>query len=144
MGKMGIGGGSLRLMIKSMLLWTLTALALLTFFSFILSRTDTGSDVIGYVSSGISFLCAVAAGAASAKKNRDRPLLQGLLTAIVLVILLLTMGFLAHGQDLNASGILSVVTFTISGVLFGLVMFGSFRRKKSKKGLKRSRAFRKG
>ena len=144
MGKMGIGGGSLRLMIKSMLLWTLTALALLTFYSFILSRTDTGSDVIGYVSSGISFLCAVAAGAASAKKNRDRPLLQGLLTAIVLVILLLTMGFLAHGQYLNASGILSVVTFTISGVLFGLVMFGSFRRKKSKKGLKRSRPFRKG
>lgn len=143
MGKIGIGGGSLRLAVRSLLLWTLTALTLLTLASFVLSRTDIGSDVIGYVSSCISFLCAVAAGAASAKKNRDRPLLQGFLTAVVLVILLLTVGFLARGQDLNASGILSVVTFTISGVLFGLVLFSGSRRKNSRKGLKRSGSFRK-
>ena len=144
MVKKGIGEGSLRLIFRSLLLWTTTALLLLTLASFYLSRSGLGSDVIGYVSSGISFLCAVAAGAAAAKKNGDKPLLQGLLTAVFLVITLLTLGFLARGLDLNGSGILSVVTFTISGVLFGLALFRSRRRKGSGRSLKKSVMHRKG
>jgi putative membrane protein (TIGR04086 family) len=131
--KNGIAGGSLRLILKSLLLWTASALALLTIASIILSTTDIGSETVGYVSSAISFLCAVAAGTATVKQNGDKPLIQALVTAIILVILCLTMGFLARGHELNASGILSVVSFSISGVLLGSVLTGNKRRKTRKR-----------
>lgn len=60
---------------------------------------------------------------------------RSLVLALSLLILLLTLGFLIGDKQLEPSGVLSVVTFTISGVLFGSVVMGKIRpgRKKQRK-----------
>ncbi len=80
------------------------------------------SSALGYVSSGISFLCALAAGAACGRgEGRAR---AGLLCGLVLVLLLLTLGFLIAGKAMAPSGILRVVSFTFAGCLAGSLLFG--------------------
>lgn len=133
MGKRERGAAGLRSLLRALLAWCAAAAVLLVGAAWILAGSDTGSEAIGYVSSGISFLCAAAAGALAVGKG-DRLLLTCFVTAVALLILLLTVGFLIRGADLNPSGILSVVTFTVAGVFFG----GVFLRKKKKKPGKRS------
>ena len=88
---------------------------------------------MGYLSSGISFLCAAAAGSAAAKKSRTKSLLTALLTSTALVISLLTVGFLIKGREMDPSSILSVVSFTYAGVIFGmLVLYRPSRNTKKK------------
>lgn len=134
------GGVQIRLALKSLCVWTAAALIMLTAASLVLSRTGVGSQVLGYVSSALSFLCAAAAGAAAGKRT-DRPLAQALVTAIALVILLLTIGFLARGRELNASGILSVTTFTIAGTLAGALLFAGKKRSRRKAGILKKPGF---
>ena len=133
MGKFAKDSGSLRVLLRAISVWCVFALALLILSSAILSRIGTGSDSLGYVSSCISFLCAAAAGSAAAGKG-DRLFVSGLLTAGVLLILLLTVGFLIRGREMDPSGVMSVVTFTVAGVFFGSV----FLRKRQKRSGKRT------
>ena len=105
--------------------WFLSAFVLLTAAALTANLTGMGEQGIGILSSALSFLCAAASGWAAAKKQRANRLLTALITSTMLVVLLLTVGFLIRGTELNPSSILSLVSFTYAGVLFGaLILYG--------------------
>ena len=136
--------GSLRLLLRGMLVWIITALALLLMLSFILARVGTGSEILGYLSSGISFFAALAAGIACGGGKTGNGLLQGMFMALVLILTLLTVGFLASQRQLDPSGVLSVVSFTAAGVLLGNLMSGGKKSARRKRAKNRFRVGRKG
>ena len=67
-------------------------------------------------------LAAVGAGIAAAKKRRTGAVYTALLSAAVLVTALLTVGFLIAGEKLDPSAVLSLVSFSFAGCLFGAVV----------------------
>lgn len=113
----------LRFLPKALLGWVISAAVLLLLAAGIISKSTFSSASLGYVSSALSFLTALTAGAVAGRTRKGGALYAGLLTAAVLVICLLTAGFLAKGQDMEPSGILSVVSFSFAGCLFGSVFF---------------------
>ena len=102
--------------------WLLSACVLLFAATLAANLTGMGEQGMGILSSVLSFLCAVASGWAAAKKQHANRLLTALITAAMLVVLLLTVGFLIRGTELNPSSILSLVSFTYAGVLFGALI----------------------
>ncbi len=120
-------------MLRAVLVWGASAILLLALTSLVLAKASAGSEILGYCSSAISFVCAAAAGFSATQQRRDMPFWQGLTVALVLVILLLTLGFLIKGRDLNPSGILSVVSFTFAGALIGVLAARKGRGKRRKK-----------
>ena len=102
--------------------WLLCACVLLTAATLAANLTGMGEQGMGILSSVLSFLCAAAAGWTAAKKQRKNRLLTALITAVMLIVLLLTVGFLIRGTELNSSSILSLVSFTFAGVLFGAMI----------------------
>lgn len=126
--------GSVRALLRAVLVWGACAFLLLALASLILTKASAGSEILGYCSSAISFICAAAAGFSASQQRRDMPLWQGALIAIILVILLLTLGFLVRGKNLNPSGIMSVVSFTFAGTLLGALAARKGRGKKRKRG----------
>lgn len=102
--------------------WFLSACLLLCLTTLIANLTQMGEQGIGYLSSLCSFLCAAAAGIAAARRSGTSRFLTALLTATALVILLLTVGFLAEGQKLDPSSVLSVVSFSYAGALLGSIL----------------------
>ena len=117
----------LRLLLRSILVWLTTAFLLLLLSSMILARIGAGSAVLGYLSSAISFLAAIAAGIALGRGRREGLLLRALLFALLLVVLLLTAGYLIGEKEICPSAVLSVVSFTFAGAAAG-AMLSSARR----------------
>ena len=124
----------MRALLRAVLVWGGSAILLLSLTSLILAKARAGSEILGYCSSAISFVSAAAAGFSASQQRRDMPLWQGLVIALCLVILLLTLGFLIRGKDLNSSGIMSVVSFTFAGVMLGGLAARKGKGKKRKKG----------
>ena len=122
----------LRFLLKSFIAWAVSALILLLIASFIVSKTSMGRGAIGYVSSIVSFLAALSAGAFAAKEKKVGGFYTGLMTAAVISTLLLTVGFIIEGAEIESSGVLSVVTFTFSGCLVGSVFFGTQKNRARK------------
>ena len=102
--------------------WLLCACVLLLLTTLSANLTGMGEQGIGYLSSLNSFLAAAAAGLAAAKRSRAPRLLTALMTGTALVILLLTVGFLAKGEEMDPSSVLSVVSFSYAGVLLGAML----------------------
>ena len=113
---------------KSLLNWIAAAAVGLLLAACLVDRGVIPYSSLGYVSSALSFLAALFAGA-GAKKGEGN-LISVIVCAAALVIVLLTLGFLIGRSDLSSSGILSVVTFTISGFVAGALLFS--KRKKGK------------
>ena len=134
MGKNMMIPGGLRRLLRALMTWAVSALLLLLAVSLILSRGKAGSALLGYCSSAISFLSAAAAAYFASDRKQDRPLLRGLLLALFLVIVLLTLGFLVREKEMNPSGILSVCCFTFAGTLLGGVLSPRGKRRKRTKG----------
>ena len=116
------GRGELRFLIRGILAWIITALTLLAAASIIFSSSYISSEFLGYFSSAISFFSALAAGLAACRRETKGLIYRALLTGAVITILLLSVGFAYEGQNLKPGGILSVVSFTLSGLLLGAVM----------------------
>lgn len=112
----------LRSLFLSLSVWILSAFLLLVLSSFLLARSEAGSHVLGYVSSSISFLSALLASVSFAVSGGKKSLVSALLFGLLLVIFLLTLGFLAGERSLDPSGVLSVVSFTFAGVLLGCLL----------------------
>lgn len=102
--------------------WTLTAVPLLLICAFIVSTYSVGSDKLAYISSAISFISAAFAGKSAAANRKGGTFASGLTTACFVVVLLLSMGFAIDSKAISVSGIISVVSFTFSGCLFGSVV----------------------
>lgn len=112
--------------------WALSAIVLLLIASMIVSRASIGAGTIGYISSAISFLAACFAGASAAQHRADGGIYTGLITAAAISTALLTIGFIVEGAEIEASAVLSVVTFTFSGCLVGSVFLQRNGRKNKK------------
>ena len=114
--------GSIRLLLRAFAVWVIAALCLCFAAACLIRAGRLPSSGYAYFSSALSFLCALAAGAAgSAGQGRLR---SGLLCGAALIVVLLTLGFLIAGREMETSGILSVVSFTMAGSLAGSVLFG--------------------
>ncbi len=122
----------LRMLVRALCSYVLSAFLLLVFASFLLSRSDVGSHVLGYVSSVISFLTSFLSTRLLLRSQKSQSLFSSMLFGFILVILLLTLGYLAGDRSFNPSGVLSVVSFTFAGVLLGgLLPFRLSPRKSS-------------
>ena len=77
---------------------------------------------LGIMSSAVSFSAAFAAGFIATRSCTASRLFISLTTATALIIFLLTVGFLIKGEEMNASAILSIVSFTYVGVLSGSIL----------------------
>ena len=113
----------LRLLLRALAVWLITALLFLLFSSLFLSSSGASSSSLGYLSSAISFLSALAAGIACRRANKNLGFPAAAAVALFLLIVLLSVGFLASDRPLDPSGVLSVASFTLAGVLVGALFF---------------------
>lgn len=118
---------------KIWLAWLATAAFLLLLFSFALSRTATSEKALGYAGSVLSFAAACAAGVQSAKGRKGPPLVCGLLCAVSLVLPLLLCGVLIDRSSLSADSVMSLVSFSLAGALFGSVFLSGRAKKKRRR-----------
>lgn len=121
----------LRVLVRALCVYVLSAFLLLVLTSFLLWRSHVGSASLGYVSSAISFLAAFLSSRFLLHSLKESSLVPALLFGLFLVIVLLTLGFLAGERSLDPSGVLSVVSFTFAGVLVGsLLRFSASGKRK--------------
>ena len=106
------------------LAWLVTAAALLPLFSFFLDRFSATERTLGFVSSALIFFTACAAGKRAAGGLMRSPLLCGVLCAASLVLPLLLCGFLIDRSSFSSDSILSLVSMSFAGALFGSVILG--------------------
>lgn len=102
--------------------WLIGAAFFLLAATLIANAAGIGERGLGYLSSAISFLAAVTAGVSAGRRRLSAGFTAVLLTAAALVTLLLTVGFMINGEEMNASAILSIVTFTYTGVAVGMLI----------------------
>ena len=105
-------------LIKAAAIWLITAMILLLLSAGIISAMNLSSSSVAYFSAGVSFLSAFSA-AFTACKGKSGKMKYGLLTGLVLTVLLIMLGFIVEGKELSADGVLSVVSFTMTGALAG-------------------------
>ena len=109
-------------LISAVVAWLITAFILLIICTVLLSELGCSEQSLGYTSSIISFLSALAAGITASKKRKSGTIYTALLTASVLIIALLTLGFMIDGSALQPSAIMSIISFTFSGCLVGIIL----------------------
>lgn len=119
------GNVLLKSLARTWLAWLTTAAVLLLLFSFLLSRSNSSERVLFYFSSGLAFLTACCASAYAGRKSTLAPLLSGLLSAVVILVPLLLLGFVLDGSRFSHPALLSLISFTLSGALLGSVFFGA-------------------
>lgn len=126
-----IGISELRFLASAAAGWIISALILSLLTGLCLSMLKVEEAAMGYIISALSFSSAVYAGAAAMRARKRGALYTGLLSGLVITVFSLTIGFVIAGNEILSDGVLSVVTFTISGALVGSVFFsGVWRAKK--------------
>ncbi len=93
----------MRMLARALFAYLLASFVLLVLASFLLSRSGAGSDILGYVSSAISFLAAFLSTRVLLRSQKALSLYTAALFGVLLVILLLTLGFLAGERSLDPS-----------------------------------------
>lgn len=121
-------GGFGQTLLQGLLAWAAAAVVLLMIASLLIAKGKIPYHAVGYLCSLMSFLAAAYAGA-RVERSGSGGFLSALILSVFLVIVLLTLGYVIGGNKMSPSGIISVVSFTISGCLLGCVLFG---RRKSK------------
>ena len=110
--------------------WIIGAAVLLLVAALIASAAEIGERGLGYLSSAVSFFAALTAGLFAVQRRSCARMPILLITASSLVIALLTVGFIIRGEEMDASAILSVVSFTCAGVAAGIFIRPGRNRKK--------------
>jgi putative membrane protein (TIGR04086 family) len=111
-------GGSL---LRAAAAWMLSAPVFLALAALAANVTGAGERSIGYISSAVSFLSAAAAGYNAMRNQKSAGIAAALITATAIVIMLLSVGFLIKGEEMNASSMISLVSFTYAGILVGAI-----------------------
>ena len=117
--------------------WLLTAALLLFPAAALVHARSMSAQTLAYVSAGISFLAALAAGAAAGRQGGGGALVTAFLTGMALIICLLTVGYLIRGAAPEPAGVLSVASFTMAGCAVGAVCFSGPPRRSGMPGSKR-------
>ena len=125
-----IGKLRMRFLGRAWLAWLLTACILLLFFSFLVSRTSASEQTLAYLSSALCFLAACAAGRQAAREQKSGVLICGVLCAASLVAVLLLCGFLIDRDSMSSDSVLSLVTLSFAGALFGSVFLSGRTRQR--------------
>ena len=127
--------GELTALLVSIPAWLVCALLLTSIASLINNRAGLSLRDLGISSSVISFISACSAGCACIRARKAKRLVTGLICSSLLVILLLTCGYIISGSLPEQGAVISVTTFTLSGSLFGSVFCptGGIIRRKTKK-----------
>lgn len=129
-----IGKLRLHFLGRAWLAWLLTVCILLLVFSFLVSRTSASEQTLAYLSSALCFLAACAAGRQAARGLKCGTLLCGALCAASLVAVLLLCGFLIDRDKMSSDSVLSLVTLSFAGALFGSVFLsGRIRQRPRRK-----------
>ena len=123
--------GELLFLVKALTTWFVCAVSLCLLFALVICKTSVDSSYIGYFSSFISFVCAVAAGYKAYTSRKGNSIYTALFTAVFLIIVLLSIGFIVTEESLKSASVLSVGTFTFVGVLTGAQLLPSLKSKKS-------------
>lgn len=121
-----------RFLLTAVVTWLAASLLCVLLCALIVQLSDAAAGTVGYISSALSFITAAAAGARAAGVRGRGAVYTGLVSGVVIITLALTLGFIIAGQEIAADGVLSVVTFTLSGTLVGSVFFAG-RGKGTKK-----------
>ena len=129
--------GSVRALGHCLLAWLAAALILCFLTACVIRAHGVRSENFGYISAGLSFLCAAFAGAAGSRG--EGRLGAGLLCAMTLSIVLLTAGFVCSGGRLDPSAVLSVVSFSFAGCLAGSLLFGGREGKPAQSAFKQKK-----
>ena len=116
--------------------WCACAAALLLPAAAVLSLRESTVQSLSYTSAAISFLAAFAAGIAVGKGRQRGVFPCALLTALVLIALLLTVGFLIRGSAPEPAGVLSVTSFTLAGCAAGTLLFSTSGKKRDRVSVK--------
>lgn len=123
----------IRFLPDAILMWFLSSIVLLPLATAAAEISKCGEIGLAYISSALSFLTALAAGAKAMKTRKKNAVVTAFISSLLIIIIALTLGFVIAGERLQADGILSLVTFTFSGALVGSVFFsaGSVKQKRS-------------
>ena len=111
--------GELLFLFKALVTWLTVGIILSLILSIIISQTTLDSSYIAYLSSIISFITAVFAGFRAMSARRKGKLYTALFTAGFLIIFILSVAYIIASGEIIASGLISVISFTFSGVFFG-------------------------
>lgn len=123
----------IRFLPDAVLTWFISALILLPLAAMTAQLVKCGEAGLAYISSALSFMTALAAGAKAMHTRKKKAVTTAAISAMTIIIAALTLGFIIAGDKLQSDGILSLVTFTFSGALVGSVFFsgGSAKQKRS-------------
>ena len=126
-------------LLKAAGVWLMAAMLLLLTGAGIISAMNLSSSSVAYFSAGVSFLSAFAAafGACAGSSGRIK---CGLLAGLALTVLLIMLGFIVEGKELSADGVLSVVSFTMTGALAGGIFAPASRRNRGKRVFRKKRS----
>ena len=119
----------IRFLPEAVLMWFLSMLVLLPLGALTAELIKCSEAGLAYISSALSFLAALAAGAKAIRARKKSAVSTAIISALTIIIAALTLGFVIAGDKLQADGILSLVTFTFSGALVGCVFFSGGRVK---------------
>lgn len=135
MERKGAEAIDIRYLLSSLLFWMMCSAIMLPFAALGAHIFKCGETALAYISSSLSFVSALLAGAKAMHTRKRNAIGTAFVTGVCIIILALTLGFIVAGEKLDAAGILSVVTFTISGSLVGAVFFPGQKKQSRRKGL---------
>ena len=120
--KLGLKENLLSDLLSGLLWWLAAAVLLILLGGALLARGAIAYSGMGYLCSAMSFAAALIAGIGIGRRGAG--LLRAAVFALALVVLLLLLGYLLSDGQLSSSGILNVVSFTVSGCLLGVILSG--------------------
>ena len=135
MEKKGAEAIDIRFLLSSILMWVIVAAILLPFAALLAQVLQVGENTLAYISSFLSFAAAIFAGAKAMHIRKKGAVGTAFVTGVCIIIIALTLGFIIAGDRFDAAGILSLVTFTLSGALVGAVFFPGQKKQRRKKQL---------
>jgi len=112
-----------------LLTWLLAALTLLLLVSLAFIRFPASARLLAWAEAAVCFLAAAAAGRVAGQGSEKR-LLRGLAVGLALCLVLPGLGFLIDADRLNRDALLSTVSFSLSGALFGAVVLSGGRSRR--------------
>ena len=118
------GSPWLRFLGKVWLSWIMSAAVLLPISSLIISRTPCSERAMAVICSVLSFLTACSAGRRGARDQKLNRLVCGFLCAAFIILPLLLCGLLIDRRALSPDSVLSLVSLSFAGSLFGSVFLG--------------------
>ena len=119
-------------LLSAMLFWMLCSIIFLPVAALGAHIFEFGENALAYMSSALSFVTAAFAGGRAIYLRKKNAVGTALVTAACIIILALTLGFIIAGERLEAAGILSLVSFTLSGCMVGAVFFPGKKNTKRK------------